>query len=130
MFNFFLELLEDGAFTDRMSREYDLNGYIIVFTSNINEEQFLKGIPPELQSRFDIVHEFLTLTREEKIKFLEHQIKMFSEKIQEQSDYLVFSESEIESFKEIVDTSDNLRDIQRTLQNKMLNRLKEHKDAS
>jgi hypothetical protein len=130
VFNFFLELLEEGFFTDRMSREYDLNGYIIVFTSNINEEQFLKDIPPELRSRFDIVNEFGILTRGEKIEFLEHQIKIFSEKIQAQTDSPLFTESEIESFKEIVDTSDNLRDIQRTLQNRMLNKLKKHEDAS
>lgn len=130
VFNFFLELLEEGFFTDRMSREYDLNGYIIVFTSNINEGQFLKDIPPELRSRFDIVHEFVILTREEKIEFLEYQIKMFSEKISSTTDSPLFTESEIESFKEIVDTSNNLRDIQRTLQNRMLNKLKNHKYTS
>ncbi|MGF1956705.1 AAA family ATPase [Enterococcus casseliflavus] len=30
--NFFLELLEDGKFTDSLGREFDLSGYIIIFT--------------------------------------------------------------------------------------------------
>lgn len=36
--SFFLELLEEGKFTDSMAREYDLDGYILVFTSNLQNE--------------------------------------------------------------------------------------------
>lgn len=38
VFSFFLELLEEGRFTDSMAREYDMDGYIIIFTSNIPNE--------------------------------------------------------------------------------------------
>ena len=33
VYNFFLQLLEEGRFTDSQGREYDLNKYIIIFTS-------------------------------------------------------------------------------------------------
>ncbi|MBR8700050.1 AAA family ATPase [Enterococcus casseliflavus] len=37
----FLELLEDGKFTDSLGREFDLSGYIIIFTSNVKQDNEL-----------------------------------------------------------------------------------------
>ena len=72
VFLFFLELLEEGYFTDSMAREYDMDGFIIVFTSNIQtENDYKKTIPPELQTRFDLVCEFEQPTSADKRKFLE-----------------------------------------------------------
>lgn len=72
VYSFFLELLEEGRFTDSMAREYDMDGYVIVFTSNIpNETEYKKSIPPELQTRFDLVCEFEEPTPVEKEQFLE-----------------------------------------------------------
>ena len=72
VYSFFLELLEEGRFTDSMAREYDMDGYIIIFTSNIrSEEEYKKCIPPELQTRFDLVCEFEEPTTEEKTEFLD-----------------------------------------------------------
>ena len=72
VFSFFLELLEDGRFTDSMAREYDLDGYILLFTSNIRNESEYKAImPPELQTRFDLVCEFEEPSNIEKNKFIE-----------------------------------------------------------
>lgn len=69
---FFLELLEDGKFTDSMAREYNLDGFIIVFTSNLlSESEYKKAILPELQTRFDLVCEFEKPDENEKCKFLE-----------------------------------------------------------
>ena len=71
VFSFFLEMLEDGRFTDSMSREYDVDGFIIVFTSNIlSESEYLKTIPLELQTRFDIVCEFEDPTIHDKEAFV------------------------------------------------------------
>ncbi len=76
--NFFLELLEDGKFTDSMSREYDLNGYIIVFTSNIkNENQFDEKMSPEFKSRISLICEFIPLNNEEKENYINHLINEF-----------------------------------------------------
>lgn len=70
IFNFFLELLEDGKFTNTQNIEFDLNGFIIIFTSNLNKGGFEKTIFPELQSRFNYVCEFSTLTSEEKESYI------------------------------------------------------------
>lgn len=72
VFSFFLELLEEGKFTDSLAREYDMDGYVVVFTSNIqSESEYKKCIPPELQTRFDLVCEFEEPTAEEKTEFLD-----------------------------------------------------------
>lgn len=80
--NFFLELLEDGSYTDRMGRTYDLDGYIIVFTSNIhNEEELKEKIPHELRTRFDLICEFVEPSIDEKEefanKYLQTQVKHY-----------------------------------------------------
>lgn len=68
--NFFLELLEDGFYTDRMGVEHDLDGYVIVFTSNIKSaKDFSESIAPELRTRFDLVCEFVQPSTSEKISF-------------------------------------------------------------
>ena len=124
VFNFFLELLEDGVFTDSQSREYDLDGYIIVFTGNMLENQYYEQITKELQSRFDIVCELQLLTKEEKLDFLEYQTELFLEKLKSNKDLPEFSKEEIEDFKNInLDSTNNLRDIKRMLQGNILSKL-------
>jgi len=71
VFNFFYELLEDGFFTDRLGEVHDLNGYIIVFTSNLTKEEYQKRIPNPLKSRFDMVYYFTLLSIREKEMFIE-----------------------------------------------------------
>ena len=71
------ELLEDGKFTDRHGREHDLDGYIIVFTSNLLKEDFSKLIPNSLASRFDLVYRFVELSVQDRKDF----IKEFAEEL-------------------------------------------------
>lgn len=126
VFNFFLELLEDGVFTDSQSVEYNLDGYIIVFTSNITENEYYTLISQEFQSRIDLVCEFTALQRDEKLKYVDYQIQTFLEKLKVNKDLKEFSKEEIESFRGInVDSTDNLREIKRILQREMLNKLKD-----
>ncbi|GBF44638.1 hypothetical protein LPTSP2_39410, partial [Leptospira ellinghausenii] len=61
VFHFFLELLEDGKFTDAQGVEYNLEGYIIIFTSNLDANGFEKIIFPELISRITYICELETL---------------------------------------------------------------------
>jgi len=69
---FFLELLEEGRFTDSLSREYDLDGYIIIFTSNIiSAKDYNNKIPAELRTRFDLVCEFKKPSQEDIIKYID-----------------------------------------------------------
>jgi len=78
VFDFFLELLEDGSYTDSMSREYNLDGYILVFTSNIiNKNDIYNKIPPEFISRCDLFCCFDKLNSEEREIYIDFQIKNF-----------------------------------------------------
>lgn len=70
VFNFFYELLEDGVFTDRHGTQHDLNGYIIVFTSNMTQTQYEKNIPNPLKSRFDMVYYFVDLPVSDKHTYI------------------------------------------------------------
>lgn len=77
--SFFLELLEDGAYTDRMGVEHDMDGYVVVFTSNVKDEKELRErIAPELLTRFDLICEFVSPTVEEKRG---HVVRLAREKV-------------------------------------------------
>ena len=84
VFNFFLQLLEEGKFTDSLGREYDLDQYVIMFTSNVDTNHITKHISPELCSRFNLRYEMIKLTVEEKQKYLDYKVeemwKSFKEK--------------------------------------------------
>lgn len=74
VFNYFLDVLENGKIVNSQAEEYDVNGYIIVFTSNITKENFKNKISPELRSRFDYKGMFNLLTDEDKKKFVHFRI--------------------------------------------------------
>lgn len=117
--NFFLELLEDGKFTDSMSREYDLNGYIIVFTSNIkNEDEFKNRVSPELESRINLICEFLPLTTAEKEKYVDFQINCCINKMNKEGIEINFKPKDIIIF---YDDTDDLR----VIKNRILEKISE-----
>lgn len=74
IFNFFCELLEDGRFTDLTGNEYDLTGYIIIFTTNLTKENFKDILPLPLISRFTLKSFFENPNYEEKLEFIEKRI--------------------------------------------------------
>ena len=75
IFNFFYELLEDGKFTDLTGNEYDLSGYIIIFTTNLSKNNYKEILPPPLISRFTLKSFFEDPNNEEKQAFIEKRIK-------------------------------------------------------
>ena len=75
LFNYFLDVLESGKIISSLADEIDINGFIIVFTSNISKENFQKTISPELRSRFDYKGLFTLLYDEDKRKFVEFRVK-------------------------------------------------------
>lgn len=75
LFNYFLDVLESGKIISSLAEEIDLDGFIIVFTSNINKEDFLNRISPELRSRFDYKGLFTLLYNQDKRKFVEFRVK-------------------------------------------------------
>ncbi|WP_169720063.1 AAA family ATPase [Dyadobacter alkalitolerans] len=74
LFNYFLDVLENGKMVSSMADEIDLDGFIIVFTSNINKDDFKHVISPELRSRFDYKGLFTTLYTEDKMKFVDFRV--------------------------------------------------------
>lgn len=83
VFNYFLDVLENGKIVNSQAEEYDVNGYIIVFTSNISKEDFKNKISPELRSRFDYKGVFNLLTDEDKLKFVHFRVNQIIGKYKE-----------------------------------------------
>lgn len=122
VFSFFLELLEEGKFTDSMTREYDLDGYVIIFTSNIsNETEYKKLIPTELQTRFDLVCEFEEPTVLEKKEFLDLLLERAKSKYSEKFARNVMTEEDKQKLYDFDYTSvEALRDIKRVFNNRLM----------
>lgn len=74
LFNFFLDVLESGKMVSSQAVEIDINGFIIIFTSNITKEEFPIKISPELRSRFDYKGHFTRLSNQDKRKYVEYRI--------------------------------------------------------
>lgn len=110
--NFFLQLLEEGKFDDAMGEVHDLNGYIIIFTSNLTPEQYTNTLPPELKSRFDLVMHFENLTLEEKKLFSYKTLKNYVDKAR-----ITLPESDIQMLIDdlTLDKENNLRNIKREI---------------
>ena len=81
VYNFFLQLLEEGKFTDSLGREYDLEKYIIIFTSNMPKERIGEFLPPELRSRFSYKCAFWPLSTQEKEQYVAFKSEHYLEKI-------------------------------------------------
>ena len=80
LFNYFLDVLESGKIISSQADEINLNGFIIVFTSNINKDDFANRISPELRSRFDYKGLFTLLYNQDKRKFVEFRVRSIVEK--------------------------------------------------
>lgn len=115
VFNFFYELLEDGIFTDRHGVEHNLNGYIIVFTSNMTQNQYQKHIPNSLKSRFDMVYYFIDLPIEEKATYILNTASNLIEKLIKEFNVLVDVESIKQQLNDLVKYK-NLRNIKRKIE--------------
>lgn len=83
VFNYFLDVLENGKIVNSQAEEYDVSGYIIVFTSNITKDNFKSKISPELRSRFDYKGMFNLLTDEDKKKFVHFRVNQIISKYEE-----------------------------------------------
>lgn len=70
VYNYFLEILENGVATSMIGEAIDLNGYIFIFTSNVNSDMYELKFSPELRSRFNYVSSFSPLTDLDKSNYL------------------------------------------------------------
>lgn len=83
VWNFFLDLLETGSFTDSQGMEHDLRGFIIVFTTNCPLGKINETFPAELLSRFNLMSHFSKLSVSDKKFFVERYESMFAKKYRE-----------------------------------------------
>lgn len=121
LFNYFLNVLETGIMESSMGEQMDLNGFIIIFTSNISKEDFKKRISPELRSRFDYKCMFTLLDNFDKKKYIEFRAekirkKVFAEYTIELGDELknhLLSKVNVSSYK-------NMRDINKQIKKEFL----------
>lgn len=117
--NFFLELLDTGSFTDSQGTEHDLNGYLIIFTSNLAMTSFQEKIPPEFTSRVDLICEFDLLTKMEKEIFVERYISQLVKKVETKTS-TTLTEEDIEKLSSVdIYKINNIRDIKRYIINEL-----------
>lgn len=114
--NFFLELLSDGRFTDSMGREYDLDKYIVLFTSNLDRSTIGESISPELRSRFDLKYQLVPLNDAEKREYIDYKGNYYLEKLDGN-----LNKTQIETIKKELTTIDaheivNLRELNRAIE--------------
>lgn len=124
IFNFFYELLEDGSYTDLNGDVIDLNGYIIIFTSNLTKKNYFNVIPESLLSRIDMLVEFNEMSRQTINEFIEFTIagllsdcKSYKNELNEQveEDYLDSIKEKLLKIRESDET--NLRKLKRMILN-------------
>lgn len=116
LFNYFLDVLESGKLISSLAEEIDLDGFIIVFTSNISKEDFSNKISPELRSRFDYKCQFTLLYNEDKKKYVEFRVNSIVRKVNEK--YKIQLEENLhERFLPQINVSDynNMRDLNKKI---------------
>jgi len=116
LFNYFLDVLESGKIISSLAEEIDLDGFIIVFTSNISKEDFPQRISPELRSRFDYKGQFTLLYDEDKKKYVEFRVNSIVRKVNKE--YATqLHEDLFEYFLDEIDVSKftNMRDLNKKI---------------
>lgn len=126
LYNFFYELLEDGKFTDLDENEYDLNGYMIIFTSNLDKTNYKDKIPAPIISRFSMLYNFNDISTEDKNKFIEHRIKQLISKYYEKYKIEVNYENIINKMDiSMIISLNDLRQMNRIIRKEFLNFIKD-----
>lgn len=121
LFNYFLNVLETGVIEGSLGQQIDLNGFIIIFTSNIKKEDFPKIISPELRSRFNYKCMFTLLGDSEKRKYIEFRVHSISKKVKAEFDINIETELKKYMLQEInVAIHNNMRDINKKIKKKFL----------
>ena len=121
IFNFFYELLEDGKFTDLNENEYDLNGYLIIFTTNLKEENYKEVIPAPLLSRFTMKALFEPVGFEIKNKYIVEKAKALVEKYNDKYGKTIDYADVIKKIdKNVINSTKNFRYLNRLVQKALI----------
>ena len=104
-----------------------MDGYVIIFTSNLrNKEEYKKNIPPELQTRFDLVCEFEEPTTAEKTEFLDLLLESAKSKYPDQFAGIEMTDDEKRQLYAFDYSSlSALRDIKRVFNNRLMDYFRE-----
>lgn len=111
VYNFFLQMLEEGKFTDSLGREYNLDKYIIIFTSNMPKEKIGEYLPPELRSRFSYKCAFWPLTIKEKEQYVSFKGEQYLNEIKSKCSAIDHGMKVSDLVKIDVSRYSNMRDI-------------------
>ncbi|HFK5537481.1 TPA: AAA family ATPase [Elizabethkingia anophelis] len=126
LFNYFLDVLENGKLVSSLAHEIDLNGFIIIFTSNISKEDFKKVISPELRSRFDYKGYFSILKDIDKLKYVEFRIDSIIRKFNKNVANVLDDDFKYDVFLQInVTKYKNMRDINKAIKRIFVEKLKQ-----
>lgn len=121
IFNFFYELLEDGKFTDLNENEYDLNGYLIIFTTNLKEKNYKEVIPAPLLSRFTMKALFEPVGFEIKNKYIVEKAKALVEKYNDKYGKTIDYADVIKKIdKNVINSTKNFRYLNRLVQKALI----------
>lgn len=116
LFNYFLDVLESGKMVSSQAKEIDLNGFIIIFTSNISKENFKTAISPELRSRFDYKCYFSVLKDIDKLKYVEFRVNSIVDKFNKSIANILDNDFKWHMLYEInVSKYKNMRDINKQI---------------
>lgn len=114
VFNFFLQLLEEGKFTDSLGREYNLNEYVIYFTSNIETNKLHEKISPELFSRFNLIYKMTDISIETKKRYVSDRIDYINSLLKNKN--IKIEDKKIKELKDLdVSQFEDLRKINNTI---------------
>lgn len=119
LFNYFLDVLENGKIISSLAQEIDLNGFIIIFTSNVSKEDFPKRISPELRSRFDYKGFFTLLSVKDKRTFVEFRVndiiekfnKNYSTVLPNEINKTICNQIKVEQFENMRELNKSIKDI-------------------
>lgn len=117
--------MEDGKFTDLDENEYDLNGYMIIFTSNLEKNTYQDKIPAPIISRFSMLYNFSNISIADKNKFIKYRIQKLINKYYDKYKIQI----EYNDIIEKIDINkilklDDLRQMNRIIRKEFLNIIK------
>lgn len=119
IYNYFLDVLENGKMTNSQGEDIDLNGYIIIFTSNLSPQSFDHFLSPELRSRFNYIGIFQALKNEDKEKFVKRRMsdiigkynEKFDTKLPNYSHSLLCSRIDVNDYSNMRDLNQKIREV-------------------
>ena len=119
IYNYFLDVLENGKMTNSQGEDIDLNGYVIIFTSNLTPQDFDNFLSPELRSRFNYIGIFQALKNKDKEKFVKRRMsdiigkynENYDTKLPSYSHSMLCSRIDVNEYTNMRDLNQRIREV-------------------